>query len=116
MTTPLVGRNPVTRLMSLPPGLGHPLALPGGRQPAFCSLVPLSPILSPARTGPKEGFQRDFSMGLQTNILSADGSPPGLARPQGGGANDALETAVTGVACVVLHRSPSEKRWFGLRN
>lgn len=82
--TPLVGENPVTCPMGLPPGLGHPPALPGGRQPAFCSLVPLSPILSPARTGPKEGFQRDFSMGWQTNILPAGRLPAWPGEAAGG--------------------------------
>lgn len=96
---PTGGQKPSDLPDGSAPGLGHPAALPGCRQPAFCSLVPLSPILSPARTGPKEGFQRDFSMGLQTNILSAGGLTAWPGEATGGsGASDALETAVTGVA------------------
>lgn len=96
--TPLVGENPVTCPMGLRPGLGHPPALPGGDNPPF---VLWSHCLQSSRL-PARG-QKRVSRGIsqwagrQTSCRRA-GSPPGLARPQGGGAHDALETAVTGVA------------------
>lgn len=71
-TTPRVGGKPVT-------GVGLP-AWPGASMtPAWATAQslplfpgsPLSAILSPACTRPKEDFQGDFSMGSQGSILSA---------------------------------------------
>lgn len=75
--SPLMGRNPVTRLMV---GLPWPGASTDPAQQLPFVLRSHCPQFSrlPA-PGPKEDFQWDLSMGLWRNILSAGPEAPGLA-------------------------------------
>lgn len=102
--TPLAGRNPGACLMALPAWPGHPWTLPGGpNNGTFCSVVPLSPILSPACARAKGGFPEGFLNGRADKhpVSRARRSPPGPEGHTAGAASGPLEVAQTGGA--VLH-------------